>query len=341
MISEAPKFDPRFKIPLKKYDDTEETAEPEEPEKIEQTDKPGRPLMIASVYGSYTQHFDNTEAQETKSAYNDFDNTEESYSVNDFDETGEDNLIIDEPEESNSNCDNTDEINYEEINDMFECTEYSMQDPRSPDSPELKIDPDLLFDPNQPEEDTEIPLIDTPQPLVKELLHTTLKPTDNEIVQIQEVFQSPLLDSDHATNVVKSERLSKLSIPRSSENVNKLKRKATETSTHCADTYPSQLKKLLRPLECHLCKVKSNSPKSSTMHYESKTHLKKLNFWLEDWSKKTGEPMPKIPKIRVSNFNINSKVRYLISNSLSCLRRRMLRDPLDQMHYIALLAICH
>lgn len=335
---------------MKKYDDTEEivepeeTVEPEEPEKIEQNDNPGPPLIIASVYGSYTQHFDNAEAQETISANDDFDNTEgqETNSANnDFEETWDDNLIIDEPEESNSTCDNTDEINYEEINDMFECTEYSMQEPRSPDSPELIIDPDLLFDPNQPEEDTEMPLIDTPQPLVKELLHTTLKPTGNEITQIQEVFQSPLLDSDHATNVVKSERLLKHSVPRTSEKVKKLKRKPSETSTYCADTYPSQLKKLLKPLECHLCKVKSNSPKSSTMHYESKSHLKKLNFWLEDWSKKTGEPMPKIPKIRVSYFITNSKIRYFISIILACLRRRMLRDPLDQMHYIALPAICH
>lgn len=29
------------------------------------------------------------------------------------------------------------------------------------------------------------------------------------------------------------------------------------------------------------------------MHYESKNHDKKINSWLLEWSKKTGEPVPK------------------------------------------------
>lgn len=39
-----------------------------------------------------------------------------------------------------------------------------------------------------------------------------------------------------------------------------------------------------------------NSPISAKTHYESKQHDKKVNAWLQDWSKETGEPIPKREK---------------------------------------------
>lgn len=59
------------------------------------------------------------------------------------------------------------------------------------------------------------------------------------------------------------------------------------------DSYPDDLKTLIQAYDCQLCSVKMNSATSARMHYESKNHDKKINSWLLEWSKKTGEPVPK------------------------------------------------
>ncbi|XP_055693910.1 zinc finger matrin-type protein 3-like [Lutzomyia longipalpis] len=59
---------------------------------------------------------------------------------------------------------------------------------------------------------------------------------------------------------------------------------------------PAELKSLMRPLCCDLCNVKLNSVLTANMHYESKNHDKKINNWLLEWSKKTGQPPPKRQK---------------------------------------------
>lgn len=59
---------------------------------------------------------------------------------------------------------------------------------------------------------------------------------------------------------------------------------------------PPELTKLILPLSCELCSAKMNSSISAKTHYDSKQHDKKVNAWLQDWSKETGEPMPKREK---------------------------------------------
>ncbi|XP_055708818.1 zinc finger matrin-type protein 3-like [Phlebotomus papatasi] len=63
-----------------------------------------------------------------------------------------------------------------------------------------------------------------------------------------------------------------------------------------AEDLPEELKSLMSPLNCNLCNVKINSVLTANMHYESKNHEKKINNWLQDWSKKTGQPVPKRQK---------------------------------------------
>lgn len=60
---------------------------------------------------------------------------------------------------------------------------------------------------------------------------------------------------------------------------------------------PADLKKLLQPLYCELCKVQLNSPITAKIHYESKVHEKKVRNWLDEWSKQTGNPIPEIQTV--------------------------------------------
>ncbi|GAB0100390.1 uncharacterized protein DMENIID0001_164230 [Sergentomyia squamirostris] len=62
--------------------------------------------------------------------------------------------------------------------------------------------------------------------------------------------------------------------------------------TMLQEEFPEELKALLKPLHCELCNAQLNSIVSSNIHYESKTHEKKLNHWLQDWSRKSGLPIP-------------------------------------------------
>ncbi|XP_026481617.1 uncharacterized protein LOC113388455 [Ctenocephalides felis] len=57
--------------------------------------------------------------------------------------------------------------------------------------------------------------------------------------------------------------------------------------------FPKELSEKFQPLYCGLCEVRGSSNKSIFAHYNSKQHKKKVNRYLEEWSLKTGEPMPK------------------------------------------------
>lgn len=72
------------------------------------------------------------------------------------------------------------------------------------------------------------------------------------------------------------------------------------------DALPAELTKLMLPLACDLCTIKMNSNMSAKMHYDSKNHDKKVNAWLLEWSKKTGEPLPKRGKVStdVASFSM-------------------------------------
>jgi hypothetical protein len=76
------------------------------------------------------------------------------------------------------------------------------------------------------------------------------------------------------------------------------------------DTYPDELKKLMKPLVCDLCDSKMNSVVSSKMHYQSKIHEKKISAWIDSWYAKTGE---RIERKRVRTVNkIFMNVSYLL-----------------------------
>lgn len=78
----------------------------------------------------------------------------------------------------------------------------------------------------------------------------------------------------------------------------------------CADTQsvkfdanlPNDLKKLLQALFCELCNVKLNSPITAKIHYESKVHEKKVRHWLDEWSKRTGNPIPEIQSVCLNDI---------------------------------------
>lgn len=62
---------------------------------------------------------------------------------------------------------------------------------------------------------------------------------------------------------------------------------------------PPELKKLMFPLNCELCDVKFNSPVTAKIHYESRAHEKKVKPWLEEWAKKTGNPLPQLVSVSI------------------------------------------
>lgn len=97
---------------------------------------------------------------------------------------------------------------------------------------------------------------------------------------------------------------------------------------------PEDLIKLFKPLFCDLCSTKLNSPSSARLHYESKNHEKKINAWLSEWSIKTGEPVPKRQIVNIlhsTNWKNGLKKFDLIN--------RLIKDPLDRMHYIVTFVI--
>lgn len=74
-----------------------------------------------------------------------------------------------------------------------------------------------------------------------------------------------------------------------------MKRKAPDTDyMHKNDPdLPEDLTKMFNALHCLLCDVKMNSPISAKMHYNSKVHDKKVNSFLAEWAKRTGQQCPK------------------------------------------------
>lgn len=60
---------------------------------------------------------------------------------------------------------------------------------------------------------------------------------------------------------------------------------------------PPELRKLMQALHCELCNVKLNSSITAKIHYDSKVHDKKVRNWLQEWSIKTGKPLPKLPEV--------------------------------------------
>ncbi|XP_059622479.1 zinc finger matrin-type protein 3-like [Phlebotomus argentipes] len=71
----------------------------------------------------------------------------------------------------------------------------------------------------------------------------------------------------------------------------KRRRMANALIEMLGEDFPAELKALMKPLCCDLCSVKLNSVSTANMHYESKNHEKKINNWLLEWSKKTGQPV--------------------------------------------------
>ncbi|XP_052872620.1 uncharacterized protein LOC128278026 [Anopheles cruzii] len=55
---------------------------------------------------------------------------------------------------------------------------------------------------------------------------------------------------------------------------------------------PEDLKKLFKELQCDLCRTRMNSHISANIHYQSKSHEKKINQWLKEYCTQTGTPMP-------------------------------------------------
>lgn len=56
---------------------------------------------------------------------------------------------------------------------------------------------------------------------------------------------------------------------------------------------PKELTQKFGPLTCELCSVSVNSTVQARMHYKGKQHEKKVHSFLMNWSKETGEPLPK------------------------------------------------
>lgn len=64
---------------------------------------------------------------------------------------------------------------------------------------------------------------------------------------------------------------------------------------------PKELTRKFGPLKCDLCSVSVNSTVQAKMHYIGKQHEKKVHMFLLNWSKETGEPMPKLVKTNISS----------------------------------------
>ncbi|XP_035901804.1 uncharacterized protein LOC118507434 isoform X2 [Anopheles stephensi] len=55
---------------------------------------------------------------------------------------------------------------------------------------------------------------------------------------------------------------------------------------------PQELKLLFGDFHCNLCRTRMNSHISANIHYQSKSHEKKINQWLKEYCEDTGTPMP-------------------------------------------------
>uniref|UniRef100_A0A182IUQ3 Uncharacterized protein n=1 Tax=Anopheles atroparvus TaxID=41427 RepID=A0A182IUQ3_ANOAO len=55
---------------------------------------------------------------------------------------------------------------------------------------------------------------------------------------------------------------------------------------------PADLKNLFKEFQCDLCRTRMNSHISANIHYQSKSHEKKITQWLKEYCADTGTPMP-------------------------------------------------
>ncbi|XP_055381799.1 zinc finger matrin-type protein 3-like [Condylostylus longicornis] len=122
-------------------------------------------------------------------------------------------------------------------------------------------------------------------------------------LQSMENFSSPLISDSQQEKVVENIDVNEIrkntTLTESISNEKPLKRKLNSEMALYAGRntlYPEELNNLILPLFCKLCNAALNSAKSAHFHYLSKSHDKKINNWLSDWSKRTGEPAPKIEK---------------------------------------------
>ncbi|XP_075236150.1 zinc finger protein 346-like isoform X2 [Lycorma delicatula] len=105
---------------------------------------------------------------------------------------------------------------------------------------------------------------------------------------------------------------------------------------------PRELTEKFGPLHCKLCNITASSTVSAKVHYAGKPHRKNMRKFLEDWSKRTGEPMPKLSKpeevelkqdvtyCNVCNLVLtsvnNAQEHYAGKNHIKALRRGYLKN---------------
>jgi Zinc-finger of C2H2 type len=114
-----------------------------------------------------------------------------------------------------------------------------------------------------------------------------------------QLYQSPLFNLDEAY-MGSGDSIHRMALPLKDQ-VEARKRKSMDSVIDLCieETYPEQLKLLMKPLVCSLCNSSMNSVISSKMHYQSKQHEKKIVAWLDSWFAKTGERIER-KRIRVA-----------------------------------------
>lgn len=105
---------------------------------------------------------------------------------------------------------------------------------------------------------------------------------------------------------------------------------------------PRELTEKFGPLHCKLCNTTASSTVSAKIHYAGKPHRKNIRRFLEDWCRRTGEPMPKLSKpeevelrqdvtfCKVCNLVLtsvsNAQEHYAGKNHLKTVRRNLLNN---------------
>ncbi|XP_075236013.1 adenylyl cyclase-associated protein 1-like [Lycorma delicatula] len=85
-------------------------------------------------------------------------------------------------------------------------------------------------------------------------------------------------------------------------NYNELFKSEQRSSNNSSDgenennNLPRELTEKFGALHCKLCNVTGSSTANAKIHYAGKLHRKNLEKFLEDWSERTGEPLPKLSK---------------------------------------------
>ncbi|XP_049777540.1 zinc finger protein 346-like [Schistocerca cancellata] len=71
------------------------------------------------------------------------------------------------------------------------------------------------------------------------------------------------------------------------------RKRPSEKESDSSSGLPKELTQKFGPLTCELCSVSVNSTVQAKMHYSGRQHEKKVHSFLLNWSKETGEPLPK------------------------------------------------